>query len=177
MSLSFLFDGLLVVLLATTIVYAAILNRRLRALRQSEGEMKALLEEFNSSASKAEANLGQIKALAARGAADMRESGVELAALKQLLERGQALKDDLTFLVDRGETIADRLVDLVSEARAVARPGAVRASYQERAPVDLSAVPLTAPAAAGAPRTRKTTESSAAERDLLKALRAARPER
>jgi hypothetical protein len=185
MALSVLFDGLLVVLLATTIVYAAILNRRLRMLRQSEGEMKTLLKEFNSSASKAEANLGQMKALAGqgqagRGAADSRESAVELAALRQLLERGQTLKDDLAILIDRGESIADRLVDVVSEARSAARPGssAAAGARQDRASVDLSAVPLTPPVVASAQaKARKGGASSVAERELLKALRAARPER
>ena len=175
MTLSFLFDGLLSVLLVTTIVYAAILNRKLRALRQSESEMKALLKEFNASASKAEANLGQIKTLAgqaqARGGLDARESAVELAALKQTVERGQSLKDDLAFLIDRGEAIADRLVGAVSHARAAAKPGAATA-------VDLSAVPLkTEIAPGGTAKARAGGTSSTAERELLKALRAARPDR
>ena len=82
------------------------------------------------------------------------------------MDRGQALKDDLAFLVDRGEAIADRLVTTISEAREAARPNA---------PVNLSAVPVTPTPSAAKPR--KAGASSVAERELLKALRAARPER
>jgi len=178
-TLSILLDGMLAVLLGTTIVYAAILNRKLKQLRQGEVEMKALLTEFNSSAAKAEANLGQMKlmagqAMAARGA----DGPGELAALRQELDRGHALKDDLSFLVDRGEALADRLANAISEARDAARPGM---------PVNLSAVPLAAPQPAKTPKApsapaavvapRKAGTSSVAERELLKALRAARPER
>jgi Domain of unknown function (DUF6468) len=176
MTLSLLFDGLLGVLLVTTIVYAAILNRKLKVLRQGEGEMKALLQQFNSQAAKAEANLGQMKAMAGqahggRATLDARESTIELAALRQEMGRALALKDDLTFLIDRGEMIADRLVKVVSEARSVARPGAAAPSAPEDgAAVNLSAVPVM-------PRPRNGGASSVAERELLKALRAARPER
>jgi hypothetical protein len=184
-TLSILLDGMLAVLLGTTIIYAAILNRKLKQLRQGETEMKALLKEFNSSAAKAEANLGQMKlmagqAMTARGA----DGPGELAALREELERGHALKDDLGFLVDRGEALADRLAKAISEARDAARP---------RAPVNLSAVPLPmpqamktsdaakTPKAASAPvapaTPRKAGAPSVAERELLKALRAARPER
>ena len=167
--MSILFDGLLAALLATTIVYAAILNRKLKQLREGEGEMKRLLAEFNTSSAQAEASLGQLKALASqaqagRGAFGGRDGALDLPALRQQMDRGQALKDDLAFLVDRGEAIADRLVTTISQAREAARPNV---------PVNLSAVPVTpTPSAAAKPRA-----SSVAERELLKALRAARPER
>lgn len=185
MTLSILLDGLLAVLLGTTIVYAAILNRKLKQLRQGEAEMKDLLKEFNGSAAKAEANLGQMKLLAgqamtARGA----DGPGELAALRLELDRGHALKDDLGFLVDRGEALADRLAKAISEARDAARPAA---------PINLAAVPLPVPPAikgaepartskaASAPVAQPTPRTagapSVAERELLKALRAARPER
>jgi len=173
-TLSMMFDGLLAVLLGTTIVYAAILNRKLKQLREGEGEMKRLLAEFSTSSAQAEASLGQLKALAGqaqagRGPFAGRDGGAELAAMRQQLERGQALKDDLSFLIDRGEAIADRLGDSISKAREAARPSA---------PVDLSAVPVTpAPASSAAARPRKAAGASVAERELLKALRAARPER
>ncbi|MGE5145874.1 MAG: DUF6468 domain-containing protein [Candidatus Eiseniibacteriota bacterium] len=179
MTLSMLFDGLLAVLLATTIVYAAILNRKLKQLRQGEGEMKRLLAEFSTSSAKAEASLGQLKALAGqaqvgRGGFGGRDGAAEFAALRQELDRGQALKDDLAFLVDRGEALADRLGTTISEAREAARPNV---------PLNLSAVPVTpapmptAAAGAAAAKPRKAGGASVAERELLKALRAARPER
>jgi hypothetical protein len=183
-TLSILLDGLLAVLLGTTIVYAAILNRKLRQLRQGEAEMKVLLKEFNGAAAKAEANLGQMRLLAGQATTARGADGPgELAALRQELERGHALKDDLAFLVDRGEALADRLASAISEARDAARPGA---------PVNLSAVPLPTPPAlksADAGKAAKATSApaaaapgkaggpSVAERELLKALRAARPGR
>ena len=173
MPMSILLDGLLAALLVTTITYAAILNRKLKQLRVGEAEMKGLLKEFNLSAAKAEANLGQIKAMASetqagRGGQGARDSAVELAALRQQMDRGQGLKDDLAFLIDRGEAIADRLVGAISQAREAARPGA---------PVNLSAVPLTPPAPSAPAKPLRAGASSVAERELLKALRAARPER
>jgi Domain of unknown function (DUF6468) len=170
--MSILFDGLLAALLATTIVYAAILNRKLKQLRESEGEMKRLLGEFNTSSAQAEISLGQLKALASqaqagRGVFGGRDGALDLPALRQQMDRGQALKDDLAFLVDRGEAIADRLVETISDAREAARPNA---------PVNLSAVPVT-PMPSAAAKPRSAGASSVAERELLMALRAARPER
>lgn len=77
-------------------------------------------------------------------------------SLKERIDNAQALRDDLAFLIDRGGSAADRLEETVRAARkeGTSRPG------------------LKKPAAAHG--NGKISPKSTAERELLKALQAAR---
>jgi hypothetical protein len=57
MNFSFLLDVLISILLATTIVWCVLLNRRLRGLRRNQGELATLIAELNLAASRAEAGI------------------------------------------------------------------------------------------------------------------------
>ena len=108
---SFLLEGLLAVLLTATIIYAVILDRRLRIFRQARDEMQALLGNFTAATVQAQS-----------GMVALRDTSTTTATeLKAQLDRGKALRDDLAFLLDRGTELADRLENNIGAARAAAK--------------------------------------------------------
>lgn len=140
-------EGLLLVLLAATLLYAVRLERRLGVLRRDNAALEALVAGFNEATARAEASTARLRA-AAEGA------GHQVA---EQIEVGERLKGDLVFLIERGEALADRLDARVREARALANAPEPRGAARTLAET------------AEAPRVR-----SQAERDLMQALRLAR---
>lgn len=143
-------DLLLAVLLAATLFQAVRLERALGVLKRDRAVLEELVAGFNDSTRQAEAGIERLR-VATDGA------GRQIA---RQIEQSERLRDDLRFLSDRGEKMAERLEERVRAARQVpdvaARPGFV-------APA--------APAEAGDEMPRLRSE---AERELLRALRAAR---
>lgn len=99
MTVALALDGLITFLLAMTIGYCIVLNRRLADLRAGQAEFVALIERFNTAAERAEAGLARLRA-----AGD--DSG---PAVDEHIEAARALRDDLGFLIERGSRLADRL--------------------------------------------------------------------
>jgi hypothetical protein len=182
--LSLILDVAIAALLVATIVYAAILNRRLQGLRANKADFEAMIGEFNEATRRTE---GSIQAL--RLAADQTAK-----ALSVQVERGQALRDELAFLTNRADGAADRITggggsskpDAPSPRPEVAayaaspRPAparqpqpAAQASAPPR-PANTAApprpVPVAAPPADDAEEEGEGGRSKA-EQDLLKALR------
>jgi cell division septation protein DedD len=119
---SILLDGLLVGLLIATIVYAIILDRRLRVLRQSRDEMQALLANFTAATAQAQSSMAALRDTSQTTTADLRDQ----------FERGKALRDDLAFLLDRGTNLADRLEKDVTVARTSVQSNPARGKVAER---------------------------------------------
>ncbi len=71
---SLVFDVVLAVLLAATIVYAVMLNRKLTALRSAKLEMEALFARLVTSTQKAESGIESLKG-------QVRDSGAHLTQL------------------------------------------------------------------------------------------------
>ena len=140
-----LFDAAIAVLLLATIVYAAILHQKLSVLRDSRQQMEQLVGRFTEANATAEKVLAEIRQAAG-------ESG---QALQGSIERGNALADDLMFLVERAGGLAKRL-----EGAGRRSGGVARAKDAEVRPT------ATAQPAA--------TAGAAAETDFVKALRALR---
>ncbi len=163
MTFSIILDVLVAVLLSVTIAYAMVLNRRLGRLRRDKAQLELMAGNFAEATTRADESIGRLK--------DMGDS------LRRNIEKAQALHDDLTFLIDRGEVAADRLEDIVRAARTesgmTGRPEKAAGPVAETAP---------APAPAAAPEIRgeagrtepQAPARSEAERELLKALQAAR---
>lgn len=122
--LGLLVDGIVAILLVATIVYAAILNRKLSQLRAARGEMEQLLAGFSQATARAESSLAALREMSS-------EAGERL---QQDIEKGNAVADDLMFLVERAGGLADRLEGFQPAARA--KPGA---------PAAPPAAPFTAP--------------------------------
>lgn len=86
-------------LLVATIVYAAILDRKLGALRKSKDEMESLIKDFADSTMKAEQGLAELRA----------HAGASGKGLQQQVDEAAKMLTDLKFLVERGETLSDQL--------------------------------------------------------------------
>jgi len=99
MTMTFAADGAVAFLLVITIFYAAKLSRRLSALRADKSELRALVQNLAQAAQSAEAGVKGLK-----NAAD--EIGRQL---EQRVHDGQALREDLAYMLDRGGVLADRL--------------------------------------------------------------------
>ncbi|HEY4135718.1 MAG TPA: DUF6468 domain-containing protein [Alphaproteobacteria bacterium] len=124
---SLLLEGLLAALLVATIVYAALLDRRLRTLRQSRDEMQAMLVSFTAATAQAQSGLVALREMSQTGSAELQGD----------IERAKALRDDLNFLLDRGNGLADRLEGGIGAARvavkaAPRKPEIVKSAEPER---------------------------------------------
>lgn len=154
MNYTLVMDTILVVLLATTIGYAVVLNRKLTGLRRHRTELQQLAATFTQATQKAEASIGRIT------------TGTE--GLRERLGKAQELRDDLAFLIERANSAADRL------------EGAIRAARPK--PVEAPAAPMARVPRERDDRERDRDEDrdtigieprSDAERELLKVFRAA----
>lgn len=94
-------------LLVATIVYAAILDRKLGALRESKNEMENLIKDFAESTMRAEEGLAELRAHAG-------SSGDEL---QQQVDGASKVLTDLKFLVERGESLSNQLETASADAR------------------------------------------------------------
>ena len=140
MTVSLILDGLIVVLLALTIGYAVALNRKLKRLRDGEGDLRAMIDTFNKSAATAEANLARIRGIA-EGTGTLRsldagntprdgDINSASAALAPLVEEARKLAVDLDLLISRGEVFADGSAP--SPTGRAGRPGSVDAVNRDR---------------------------------------------
>jgi len=149
MTLPFAGDLVVAILLIVTIVYAAMLNRRLAGLRSDKAELRALIQGLTVASHNAETAVSALKS-----AND--DIGRQL---ESKVGRAQGLRDDLSYMIERGTTLADRL------------EGAIRARRDPPAPPEAPVLkPVRrADSAAVAPR-EPASLPSRSERDLLRAL-------
>ena len=101
--ISLFLDALVAVLLAFTIGYAVVLNRRLSALRSDQSELAKLAASFHEATVRAEDSIGRLK--------------VSAEGLQENLNHALAIRDDLAYLIERSESEADRLEKTVRDAR------------------------------------------------------------
>lgn len=97
-TLSMGLEALLVVLLAFTLLYCVILERRLASLRRNQNGLKKMIGDLNSAIVNASTSLRALK-MAAGEAAE---------TLDDRLRRARALSDELSLLTNSGERIAQR---------------------------------------------------------------------
>jgi hypothetical protein len=165
----------LVLLLAVTLFHAVRLERALGVLKRDRAVLEDLVASFNDSTRQAEAGVERLRT-ATDGA------GRQIA---RQIEQAQRLRDDLAFLSERGERLAERLESAVRSARMagdqvalVGQPPHLGTTHlsagrgQSVAATQSGMVGFTASADSDAPGGQKLR--SEAERDLLRALRAAR---
>lgn len=113
MSPSMLLDVVIVALLVPTIVYAVILNRKLEGLRRNRDELAKMIAAFQEATVRAEAGIPKMKKAVEEVGATLRDS----------MERAQTLRDDLAFMSERADSMANRLEAHLREARGAVRPG------------------------------------------------------
>lgn len=96
--LSIALELLLSVLLAATLVYCIVLERRLSSVRKGQDGLKKMIGELNTAIAGAGASLRALK-MAAAESADL---------LDDRLKRARALSDELSLITNSGERIAQR---------------------------------------------------------------------
>jgi hypothetical protein len=101
MNISLIVELGLSVLLLATIVYCAILERRLSALRKGQDGLKDTVGQLNEAIIAAGSSMRMLKSTAA-GAAD---------ALDERISRGRAIADELSLLTATGDRIAERMAE------------------------------------------------------------------
>ncbi|MGF1625617.1 MAG: DUF6468 domain-containing protein [Alphaproteobacteria bacterium] len=121
MTLDLLVDGVVAALLVATIGVATVLYVRLGRIRRIRGDMEALVHQLATAGEAAEASL--------RGFREMAESTGR--DVEERVRSGQALREELSFLIDRASTLADRL--------AATPPAPGRPAQAAAAPVATSA--------------------------------------
>jgi len=172
-------DGLLVVLLLATIVYAMILNRKLNRLRGNHDEMEVFVDKLNVACARAEAATAGLRSAGENGKTVFRDAAT----------KAEALRDELAFLVERADIVAGRLAS-ASEGTSVVPPkAAVSVAGARPDPVKKPAAKRPAAAARRGPEqsraafggqaqaasdTAGSAPRSEAEEELLRALRNAR---
>jgi len=100
----------LTVLLAVTLVYCIVLERRLAAVRRGQEGLKSTIGELNTAITNAGGSMRALKATAS-GAAE---------TLDERLARARAVIDELSLLTASGERIAERF-DRAADVSAASR--------------------------------------------------------
>lgn len=106
-TLSMALEALLSVLLAFTLLYCIILERRLASLRRNQNGLKKMIGDLNNAIVNASGSLRALK-MAAGEAAE---------TLDERLRRARALTDELSLLTNSGERIAQRIDRAVPQNR------------------------------------------------------------
>ena len=107
MILSYIFDGLIVLLLGVAIGYAYVLNQRLRVLRDSRGELERVVNSLAEAISQADSGLNEIHNVANSLGRD----------LDRKIDSARGHGGEIEALIERAELAASRLETAISVAR------------------------------------------------------------
>ena len=137
-------------LLIAVMVYCNRLNKNIRTLQESKGEMAKLFAEFDAS-------IGQ----ATQSVQDLQEATQKAeVVLKDKLDKANLVADDLTFMIERGIKMADQL-----EGGMKKPAGTPAQAAKPAAPAITARAPQapTAPAAAARPAAAPAAPAPAAD--------------
>ena len=90
---------LIAVLLAVTICYCWVLNRRIRILQDSKSELAQLLKHFDESTQRASESI-----IALQTASKKIGENIQFR-----IDKANYLLDDLSFMIEKGNTLANRI--------------------------------------------------------------------
>jgi chromosome segregation ATPase len=135
MTLTLLSNLLVAALLLATIGYAAVLNRRLGALRGDKAKLQELIHALTAATTSAHA-----------GIANLRETVDELGVeVDKKMAASRSLKDDLAYLIERATQTADRIEGTIRAKREEPEPPRASEAEHERIPAGIR--PKAAPTA------------------------------
>ena len=154
----FILDLCIIAALAVAVRYALRLEKQLRLLRESREEMARYTADFARNVDRAETGIKSLKLMA-------RTSGDDL---EQLVERAQALRDELQFVVDHANSIADKITRLGGQL--AQQQSKVTESPMPPPPAPAVERPPLRAVAGGAVVPPAPEPRSRAERELLQAL-------
>lgn len=107
MTFSYIFDGLIVLLLGVAIGYAYVLNQRLRLLRDSRGELETVVGALTEAIGQADAGLSEIHSVADSLGRD----------LDRKIDSARGHAGDIETLIERAEAAAGRLETAIGLSR------------------------------------------------------------
>lgn len=168
MSMNLILDIVIIVLLVPTIIYALILNRNLKVLRESKGEFTKLIEAFNQATARAEQSIPKLRNITDDASKKLQEH----------VDKAHNLRDDLAFMVETANSTADRLENSARTARKDGRKPIFSTKKQTISANKIAPVrKITNKRGSKKEETEKFAvedERSEAERELLRALQSAR---
>ena len=103
---------LVLVFLIVAIFYAGILNYRLKKLRSNKDEVDMAIIRFDQAVSKADESISYLKDI----------SGKSYNALLESIQKSQALRDELFFLLERGDELANKMEIQIRQTRKETTP-------------------------------------------------------
>lgn len=130
---TFYVEAALTLLLAVTLVYCIVLERRLSAVRKGQDGLKQTVRELNGAIAAAGASLRALKVTAGEAAANLDEK----------LRRARLHIDELSVLTISGERIAER-IEQATVPRVAARSNAELPSGSVMSRLDRAAQPRAA---------------------------------
>ena len=153
-----LIDGVLVLLLLTTIGYCAVVNRRLGTIRDAQQAMQDLGSELSAATARAETGLNQLRAAAAEAS----------ERVEPLLQQAGTAATDLDMLCHRAKKFSDRLDTAIGGVSTAAMPRHKGMSKPK------AGNKMAAKGGDAEPGSSAVAARSQSERALLEALKAAR---
>ncbi len=108
---SFLIDAVLAVMLVTATVFLVIVNKRLKVMRASQGEIGALITTFSKTIDETEASVQRLVAAATEASAKLSDG----------LERAKGVTEEVGLILGSCERASKRIEESVQEARALVR--------------------------------------------------------
>ncbi|MBP2296006.1 DUF6468 domain-containing protein [Azospirillum rugosum] len=108
---SFLIDAVLAVMLVTATVFLVIVNKRLKVMRASQGEIGALITTFSKTIDETEASVQRLVAAATEASAKLSDG----------LERARGVTEEVGLILGSCERASKRIEESVQEARALVR--------------------------------------------------------
>lgn len=98
-TISLILDGVMVLLLAVTIISVWVLAGRLKYIRDSRTQFESMIRSFDESTKRADAGLKALQAAASK-------SG---EGLQSQLDRARSLRDELSIMIESADSLARRL--------------------------------------------------------------------
>ena len=108
--LGLIMDGLLLLFLAGTMIFAFNLSKNIRIFRQSRGELEKLIRDLGTHIEKADQAIAGLKVSA-------KDAGRELQVL---IDQSRSLSDELQVMTESGDNLAGRLERLAERNRDIA---------------------------------------------------------
>src|SRR5271170_2360564 len=127
-----LLNILIVALLAVTIAYCWLLNRRIKVLQDSKSELAQLLKHFDESTQRASESI-----IALQSASKKIGENIQFR-----IDKANYLLDDLAFMIDRGSKLANQMEASFAVNRARNKVLAEQPPAEDEAPEPVKPVPV-----------------------------------
>lgn len=125
-------DGVMVILLALTIISVWVLAGRLKYLRDSRKEFETMIRHFDDATKRADSGIKALQTAASKTG----------EGLQQQLDRARSLRDELSIMIESADSLARRLENASAsgkpaEAAKPAAPAESRVDPRSKAEMDL----------------------------------------